>query len=78
MGHAIKLHFLYRIKTSNTIATEKRAISQGVSYAGLHSLERVTSLLHSDQWRFPLRSAKSGHENNALYTVDLTRWADPK
>lgn len=66
------------METSNTTAREKHAISQGVPYAGLHELERVTSLLHSDQWRFPLRSAKSGHENNALYIVDLTRWSDPK
>jgi len=49
MGNSIKLHFLCRIKTSNTTAREKPAISQGVSYAGLHSLEWVTSLLHSDQ-----------------------------
>jgi len=49
MVNSIKLHFLCRVKTSNTIATEKRAKSQSVSYAGLHSLERVTSLVHSDQ-----------------------------
>jgi hypothetical protein len=49
IGNSIKLHFLCCVKTSNTIAREKRAKSQSVSYAGLHSLERVTSLVHSDQ-----------------------------
>jgi len=48
-GNSIKMHFLCLIKTSNKIAREKHAISQGVSYAGLHELDRVTSLLHSDQ-----------------------------
>jgi hypothetical protein len=43
MGNSTKMPFLCLMKTSNISAREKHALSQGVSYAGLHELKRVTS-----------------------------------